>query len=196
MRDPHEVLGISPNATEEEIKNAYRNLAKKYHPDNYSDSNMHGYATEKMKEINEAYDMVINGKRRSSRGCDYNEVRNLIRNNRLNEAENILNSVPSSSRNAEWYYLRGTIYLNYGWVNDAENCFRTAVSYDPDNAEYASAYNRLRNNKRGDNGGYNTTSMNNPSSGCFTCSSCDVCTGLMCADCCCECMGGDCIRCI
>ena len=59
MRDPYEVLGISPNATDDEVKTAYRNLARKYHPDNYTNNPLSDLAQEKMQEINEAYDTIV-----------------------------------------------------------------------------------------------------------------------------------------
>lgn len=58
MNDPYKVLGVSPNATDEQVKDAYRQLARKYHPDNYVNNPLADLATEKMKEINEAYDEV------------------------------------------------------------------------------------------------------------------------------------------
>ena len=66
MKDPYEVLGISPGASEEEIKKAYRDLARKYHPDNYQNNPLADLAQEKMKDINEAYDALT--KKRSSTG--------------------------------------------------------------------------------------------------------------------------------
>ena len=63
MKDPYEVLGVSRNATDDEIKSAYRKLAKKYHPDNYNNSPLADVAEEKMKEINEAYDTINNQKK-------------------------------------------------------------------------------------------------------------------------------------
>jgi curved DNA-binding protein CbpA len=58
MNDPYKTLGVSPDATDDEIKTAYRNLARKYHPDKYRDSDLAEMAGEKMKEINAAYDEV------------------------------------------------------------------------------------------------------------------------------------------
>ena len=53
--DPYKVLGVSPSASDDEIKAAYRKLVKKYHPDRYTDSALKEQAAEKIKEINAAY---------------------------------------------------------------------------------------------------------------------------------------------
>ena len=118
MKDPYKVLGISPHATNEEVKSAYRELAKKYHPDNYANSPIADVAEEKMKEINEAYDEILKiraGKGEGSHsGNTYNggsygssnndpyfaEVRQNINNGRIKDAESFLNSTPSEKRNA------------------------------------------------------------------------------------------------
>ena len=67
MTDPYEVLNVSSAATDEEVKKAYRDLARKYHPDNYHDNPLADLAQEKMKEINAAYDAIQ--KERSGRGA-------------------------------------------------------------------------------------------------------------------------------
>ena len=110
MRDPYSVLGVSPNATDEEIKKAYRELARKYHPDNYADNPLSDLAEEKMQEINEAYDEIVNrrkGAKSSNSGGSYGgnsslaDIRNLISAGRLEEAQEVLDGVPVAARNAE-----------------------------------------------------------------------------------------------
>ena len=73
MSDPYKVLGVSPNATDDEIKTAYRELAKKYHPDNYAESPLADLASEKMKEINEAYDTIMNDRKARANNGGYQQ---------------------------------------------------------------------------------------------------------------------------
>ena len=63
ITDPYKVLNVSPNASDDEIKKAYRELARKYHPDHYHGTDLEHMAEEKMKEINEAYAMVQNSRK-------------------------------------------------------------------------------------------------------------------------------------
>lgn len=212
MSDPYKVLGVSPSATDEEIKAAYRELAKKYHPDNYANTPLADFATEKMKEINEAYDTIVSQRRNGGQyqqqpGGDYqnygygggnsyyrnsgfNDVRNLIMTGRIADAEQILNGVPMDGRNAEWYFLKGTVLYKRGWLEEASNHFTRACQMDPNNPEYRAAMNQVVNQRSGRYGGYNPNMQ-----GTGGCNSCDVCSSLICADCCCECMGGDLIAC-
>lgn len=188
MKDPYKVLGISPNATDEQVKAAYRELAKKYHPDHYSDNPLSDLAQEKMQEINEAYDTIVKMRRNGSGGTaghtsQYTDIRNLIRAGRLEDASVLLDGIPAASRDAEWHFLKGILMYQKGWLEDAAQHISTACQMDPGNAEYRQAYNRITARRTG--GGM----------GGAGCTGCDVCQGLLCADCCCECMGGDLIGC-
>lgn len=193
IRDPYEVLGIAPNATDDEVKSAYREMARKYHPDNYGDNPLSDLAQEKMQEINEAYDMIIRMRKGAGAGANgasrYVDIRNLIRSGRIVDAETLLDGIPSHARDAEWHFLKGSVLYKKGWLEDANNLFSTACRMDPNNVEYRSAYNQM--NMQRQTGGYRT----NPQPMRGGCSGCDVCQGLICADCCCECMGGDLISC-
>lgn len=203
MSDPYKVLGVSPYDTDEKIKLAYKELAKKYHPDNYDSSPLSDLAEEKMKEINEAYDQIMDERRKKRTGdyssyysssnnyksSNYNDVRNLIMSGRIIDAEQILDGVNEAQRDAEWYFLKGTVLYKKGWLEEAYNNFNRACNMDPGNQEYKAAVNQINNQRNGVYGGYNPATANSG------CSGCDICTSLMCADCCCECMGGDLIRC-
>ncbi len=205
MSDPYQVLGISPSATDEQVKEAYRNLAKKYHPDQYTDSPLKDLADEKMKEINDAYDTITaqrKGRGRQSYGGGYNpvgndansgfrDVRSLILAGRIADAEQILNGVPPERRNAEWYFLKGSVLYRRGWLEEAKDHFSRACQMDPGNGEYSAALNQAMNQGSGMYGGYNPNGSMNAGS----CNSCDMCSSLICADCCCEMMGGDLIPC-
>ena len=198
MNDPYKVLGISPNATEEEIKAAYRTLARKYQQDNYEGSPLSKIAEQKMKELDEAYDTVIGICRSSSNqqknpesgnyqyeyngGEEYRDIRMKISAGRIDDAEMILDGVPHAQRHAEWHFLKGTIQYKRGWFEEAYNRFSLACQMEPSNREYRAALNQLLNQR---SGGYRTTT------GPAGCTACDCCSSLICADCCCECMGGN-----
>lgn len=205
MTDPYKVLGISPDATDIEVKNAYRALARKYHPDNYDKDNpLADLATEKMKEINEAYDTILDMRKNGAKGGasgangdrlrnEYNNIRNMINHRRMREAEAALARITPSERTAEWHYLESLVLLHRGFVNDAMRELETACSLDPTNTEYQQAKQMFNNNAAGYGRNYYGGSEPRYASG--GCSTCDMCQGLICADCCCECMGGDLISC-
>ena len=195
--DPYKVLGVSPNASDDEIKQAYRALAKKYHPDNYVNNPIADLAAEKMTEINSAYEMIQKmrsgqatesadgGSYRSASSPQYASIRSYISAGRLDLAESMLEQI--SDRGGEWYFLKGSICYRRGWLDQAQQYFEQAAAMEPNNPEYAAA-NRRFSQMRGvyrDRGNTMGGGMN----------TCDCCQSLLCADCCCECMGGDLISC-
>ncbi len=156
MKDPYEVLGVSRGASEEEIKKAYRELCHKYHPDKYMNNPLADLAQEKMKEINEAYETITKGGGSAgSRGSGSSQgargyenpgrgdpslarVRQMIQEGKLQEADDALNAY--ADHTAEWYYLRGVVASRRGWMDEARQNFRIAMSMDPGNMEYRSAF--------------------------------------------------------
>lgn len=168
MNDPYSVLGVEPNASDDEIKQAYRKLARKYHPDNYQDNPLADLAEEKMKEINEAYEQI--NKMRSgtyqqqgggsgayggyqtsgsyqqnpySGAYAYNDVRSAINAGQLNQAQAMLDQKPE--RGGEWYFCSGSIAYRRGWLDEAMSCYQRAVSMEPNNMEYRQALAMMQN---------------------------------------------------
>ena len=197
MNDPYQVLGVKPDASDDEIKRAYRELARKYHPDNYQNNPLADLAEEKMKEINEAYDAVTKMRsgggsggytsggsayqsqsayRQQSQSSDptFARVRNLINGGNLDQAEQLLRS--TNTRTAEWYFLAGSVAYRRGWLDEAMQNYQMAVNMEPNNMEYRQAYVMMQ---QGGNAyrpaGYGGTGMD----------AMDCCTTMMCLNCLC-----------
>jgi len=204
MIDPYKVLGVEKNATEDEIKKAYRELARKYHPDNYHDNPLADLASEKMKEINEAYDMITKpsasgassyggsgGYGGSSSGAsgysaggasstEFRAVREAINLGRLDYAEDVL--AQAANRSGEWHFLMGSICYRRGWLAEASQYFEIAVTMEPNNSEYRAALMQMRTSGGGfRTNGYGGVSRQND------CDTCDICSALLCMNMCCNC---------
>ncbi len=193
MKNPYEVLGISPSATNEEVRDAYRALARKYHPDNYVDSPLADMAEEKMKEINNAYDEILRIRAEEKNKSEdkksthqksntyrekYSKIRQAINASDYKSAEAQLNQIEQHERDAEWFFLKGCVLLHSGYHFDAIKFINRACELDPDNEEYAT----LRDNLRTQANTYgNPTSREG-----MGCSLCDICSFLICLDCMCR----------
>ncbi len=202
MRDPYSVLGVSPSASDEEVKKAYRELARKYHPDNYANNPLADLAEEKMKEINEAYDTITKqrsggGQQGASGGYSgysghqggyasgaagpvYAQVRSKINMGDLEGAERLLYEV--GQKDGEWYFLSGSIAYRKGWMDEAMQNYARAVQLDPNNMEYRQA---LAVMQRGAAGGYRPAGY-----GAGGVDAMDCCTTMLCLNCLCG--GGNC----
>ena len=172
IEDPYKVLGVSPDASDEEIKRAYRRLAKQYHPDRNPGDEA---AAKKMQQINAAYEQIKNPEKAAqsqsgygsyggyssysgydpfggyrqtyqsqSQGDQYQQsAYQYIRYGRYQEALNVLQNTPE--RNARWYYLSALAHNGLGNQVTALEHMRRAVSMDPDNMEYLQALSMLEN---------------------------------------------------
>lgn len=160
MSDPYRVLGVSRDASEDEIKKAYRTLSRKYHPDANVNNPNKAQAEEKFKEVQQAYDQIMKEKQQGS-GYGYNSgnsygygggqsyyynqstenpklqaAANYIANRCYAEALNVLNGIPFSERSARWYYY--SAMANQGAGNNiiAKEHAARAVEMEPSNFEY------------------------------------------------------------
>ena len=192
MKDPYSVLGVSQSASDDEVKKAYRELARKYHPDNYQNKPLADLAEEKMKEINEAYNSITKqragGYRQGTSGSyggagysaqshsagqdpSYARIRTLINAGNLSAAEQLLYQMPG--KNGEWYFLAGSIAYRKGWLDEAQQNFTMAVQMEPNNMEYRQALNMMQ--QRG--AGYS------PYTNYRSSAECDPCSAYLCLSC-------------
>lgn len=186
MTDPYIILGVSPQSTDAEIKTAYRKLSQQYHPDRYTDSVMEEIATDKMAQINAAYDKIMNERRQKTGNfsqTSFTEIRNMISNGNYTAADKALdqNCNPES---AEWNYLKGVVSLSRGWMNEAYSYMQKAVNINPNNNEYRAALSQLQQRMNGNMKG-NPYKKSNSTFNSLD-ALCSLCECLICTDCLCH----------
>ena len=218
VKNPYDVLGVSPNASDDEIKRVYRELIRKYHPDANVNNPLADLAEEKFEEVQEAYDTIMkeregrgsygygysgygqsgsySGQQSSSYSSGQQDVElqaayNFINNRRFQDALNVLGRM--SNRTAEWHYLSGVANAGVGNNVLARDHAAAAVNMEPNNPRYTQFLNQLSwNSQRYQNNPYGGGYGNNTTS----CGTGNLCCDLWCADTLCECMGGDLCSCM
>lgn len=214
--NPYKVLGVSPSASNDEIKRAYRELSRKYHPDSYVDNPLSDLAEEKFKEIQEAYDQIMREREAGfssgssgygsggsySSGSSYNSGSGTTysteeENTHMTAVYNYLSArryqealralSEISNRTARWYYYSAVANAGIGNNIVALEHARQAVNMEPGNVEYRNFLNQFQ----WQTGRYQNT--RNTMSGGYSMG--DFCCDLWCADTLCECMGGDLCSC-
>ncbi|MBU9737084.1 J domain-containing protein [Diplocloster agilis] len=208
ITDPYSVLGVNRSASNDEIKRAYRELLRKYHPDSYVGNPLSGLAEEKFKEVQEAYDQIMKereggyggpnsygGPQQSQQAyggsqddVELNAVVNYVNSGHYQEALNLLSRI--QNRSARWYYCSAAANAGVGNNVVAVDHARQAVNMEPGNPQYNQLLNQLQwNSQRYQQGGYGSRGGGLPTTG-------NCCCDLWIADSCCECMGGDLCSCM
>lgn len=219
--DPYSVLGVSRSASDREIKKAYRNESRKYHPDSFANRSQAEAeaAAERFKQIQEAYNQIVNERSSKTSGnygysgqqsyADEDQhmmaAMNYIRARRYHEAVNVLNGI--ENRGARWYYFSSVANMGLGNNVIAQDFAKRAVDLEPDNMEFRQYYQQLMNGGGygafgspfggGYGGGYGGYGGYGNYGGSYSsCGTGNLCCDLWCADSLCECMGGDLCSCI
>ena len=204
INDPYSILGVSPSATNDEVKKAYRELSRKYHPDSYVDNPLSELAEEKFKEVQEAYEQIMKQREggynswsasagqsgQYSSGSAEEDTRmqavvNYINSRHYEEALNVLRSI--NNRTARWYYYSAVANVGIGNNIEAMDNAQRAYQMEPGNPDYTNLVNQLQYRT----GRYQRGSVNSGSGYDMD----NLCCDLWCADTLCECMGGDLISC-
>ena len=211
MLDPYSVLGVPRNASDDEIKKAYRKLSRKYHPDANINNPNKDQAEEKFKEVQQAYEQIMKereygsssqngyggygnyggfgnyGNAGSSAYQDEESMRrraaaNYVQSGHFQEAMNVLDSL--GQKNGEWYYLAAMANMGMGNNVTALDQIREAVRQEPDNMQYQMLYRQLVSGGQwyaGQGRAYGRSSADN--------GTCDFCVKLLLLNMCCNLCG-------
>ena len=211
MNNPYKVLGVDPSATDEEIKTAYRNLARKYHPDKYRDSDLAEMAEEKMKEVNAAYEEIQQMRAQGSRSSNGYNPNSYGQSDGYGQNNGGYSGYTRQGQGSTPFYIQVRQLINAHRLAEAEQMLWTVPESDR-NAEWHflmgcvcagkgffvdaqhyfdtacamepnnAEYRNAQNRLRNQGSGF---SGHHP--GGQSCSICDICMALACLDCMCDC---------
>ncbi len=200
-RENYELLQIAETATDEEVKEAYRALKKKYNEEMWQDGEAGNHAARMIVKLDAAYEEIMNerrelGKEKSGSGDALGEVSDAIKKGEISRAQSLLDNF--NERNAEWHYLQSVVFYKKNWMNESKKQLEIAMQMDPSNAKYKESYDKLsaRAEYKTESGGAANTDPN-PDSGdtqmggswCANCAS--ACYTFLCVNClfnlCCNC---------
>lgn len=217
--DPFVILGVQKGATQSEILEAYKEKRGRLQSLVFEEGEVGADAARKIQELDNAYQLAMEYSHDSasvssdgqSEGFDaFSSVKDAIKNKDFARAQSLLDD--NFDRGGEWHYYQAILYYEKSWLNESKKQLEIALSLDPGNAKYQKALDNMKKKIDG------TNAFNDPNQGkgkgrraknqseeynyhrtyqqqSSEDAACRVCQGLICADCCCECMGGDLISC-
>lgn len=205
MQEYYDLLGISEDATNEEVENAYKELKNKYTRDRFLEGEAGNIAARNLTRVEVAYQEIMserNEKKTETESASLAEVDELIRANDLNGAQSKLDSI--TLRDAEWHYLQSVVYYKKNWLNESKKQLEIAMNMEPNNTKYSDAYTKLKaktefnesrfysgnaqgqsNGNQGMNRSYSNNQMGGDGIGdCLSCCTTWCCMDMMCSMCC------------
>jgi molecular chaperone DnaJ len=219
--DPFVILGVKKGATQSEILEAYKEKRAHYQSLVWEEGEVGANAARMIDDLDRAYQVAMEYSHDSAsvsgdeqtEGFDvFSDVKEAIKNKDFARAQSLLDD--NFDRGGEWHYYQAIVYYEKSWLQESKKQLEIALSIDPNNAKYQKALDNMkkkidgtnafkdqsqekgrkreRTNRRDDDDEYRYRSYRQQSE---EDTACRVCQGLLCADCCCECMGGDLISC-
>lgn len=209
MQEYFKILGVSENASTEEIESAYKTLKEKYSRERFCEGEVGNEAAKNLTKLETAYQEIMDSKRarnytannESSNFSEFEDIELLIKKGNITAAQQKLDDV--NERNAEWHYLQSVVFYKKNWINECKKQLEIALNMEPHNVKYADSYTKLKqkieyNDKQftangayghgnGEQGGYGEEPRQmggSDSSNCLTFCATWCCMDLMCSMCC------------
>lgn len=206
-RDAFELLGLDRNnCTQSELTRAYSDLKNKYQNDRFLEGERGTDAARKLDELEIAYkDALYELSHKYTiheGGTVYDKVESYLKQGELDRAQMELDAI--SERGGRWHYLQASIFYKKNWMMESRKQLHLAIALEPDNIKYKETLARLEEDIKSSNpfsgahGANTNRTYRDPgarAAGGDGDACCRACSTLICIDCCCECMGGDCITC-
>lgn len=147
MQENYKILGVSSDASDQEIEEAYLRLKKKYSEDRFIEGDAGNVAAKKLTKIENAYKEITNFRKdnstvESGEKADYFEVESAIKSGDISGAQRKLDDI--TTRNAEWHYLQSVIFYKKNWYNESKKQLEIAINLEPHNQKYSDAYTKLK----------------------------------------------------
>ena len=219
--DPFVILGISKGASQSEILEAYKTKRAYYQQHVFDEGEAGSDAARMLEVLDQAYQDAMSYTHEAAKISDgdgsdaaqFDAVKAAISAKDFSKAQSLLDDM--YYRGGEWHYYQAIIFYEKNWLNDSKKQLELALDLDPENEKYKRSLENMKKKIDGGNAftkgaaqgsdGQNANGQQNyyatqrsyqqqaePSAmdGC-----CTACQCAICADCCCECLGGDLIRC-
>ena len=146
MKEYYEILGLNEDATDEEIRVAYRTLKEKYREERFMEGEKGNQAAKKLTQVETAYSEITAYRSRFDEvnrdKANFTAVENFIKQGKISEAQEELDNY--SERNAEWHYLQSVIFYKKNWTNESKKQLEIAMNMEPSNSKYSDAYKKLK----------------------------------------------------
>ena len=203
MQEYYEILGVSENATDEEVAAAYQKLRDKYSRERFYEGEAGNEAARNLTKVETAYSEIVADRKLHNNASDrsaedFTDIENAIKNGNLSAAQSGLDDI--TDRNAEWHYLQSVVFYKKNWINESKKQLEIAMNMDPHNEKYADSYTKLKqkidynekqfhsgNASYGQSGSHRTTERQMGGSGINDCLSfCATwcCMDMLCSICC------------
>ena len=215
--DPFVILGIQKGASQSEILEAYKKKREYYQAHVFDEGDAGADAARMLEVLDTAYQDAMSYTHENATvagdGEQFDAVRQAITSKDFAKAQSLLDDM--YYRGGEWHYYQAIIFYEKNWLNESKKQLELAIDIDPENEKYKRALDNMKKKMDGSdafargqnaNGGnaqdgqadrqyatqrtYQQDQTAAAADGC-----CTACQCAICADCCCECLGGDLIRC-
>ena len=141
MRDPYVVLGLTQEATEEQLTERYESLKAKYKEERFQPGELGNIAAKNLNELEEAWAIISQRIKKSKYESDFAYIDGLIKQKKYDEAQSALDAVVD--RTAQWHYFQSKVYYYREWLTESRKQLCVAIDMDPNNQQYKLALEKM-----------------------------------------------------